>query len=205
MQRQHDHHLQLSHSNNLSDDDHQHVNKLIHGGMDYGHDSGSADLTTFLLNSHGKGFPPTEFKRTSADGNRTDTVDLTKIDSILKKNKFVGQFHSFHGIGFDPAEKLGNDGNLLHLPAYTSGSVNRNIALKYANFSPVGNVRHMLHVIHSPGSHGLYLGNNTFPDNEVLLPRNMTLKMFPNQPSEYHVGDARVKIWTAHRLNSMET
>jgi hypothetical protein len=206
MRKQHNATLQENHKKLLSVSDEDHLKKLISGGMDFGHDSGSSDITKFLLDSHRNLPYPTSFTRVPRPGATKrfpETVDLSAIDSVLKKTSFDGEFHSFHGIGFDPKQLMGSH-DILHLPAYTSGSVNRNIALKYSNFSPVSGTHHVIHMIHPHGSTGTYIGNTHFMDNEVLLPRNITLKLFPDHPREYHVGNKTVKVWAANRQSHME-
>jgi hypothetical protein len=201
MERQHDHHLQQSHDSNLTDIDKDHIQKLIIGGMEYGHDSGSADLTKFLTDAYKTRSKPSLFVRKHVKDVSVppDQIDLTKVDSALGKNTFADGFHSFHGIGFHPGKLVGNS-DMLHLPAYTSGSVNRNIALKYAKLSPVDGAHHVIHMVHPKDSTGVYIGNQSFHDNEVLLPRNLTLKIHPHESARYDVNGKPVHVWVAHRI-----
>lgn len=200
--------LNQHHVNNLTSDDRIHIGHLVVGGMMFGHDSGSKDINDYLFRSHQKMEYPNTFIRTKHPGlsaNIPDKhIDLTKIDSAIGKNDFGdSQFHTLHGLNFDPRNSIKDD--VLHLPAYTSGSLNRAIALKYSAMSPVDGTHHILHIVHPSYSKGIYVGNpSNLNDNEVLLPRNMTLKMPHKEPTTYDVSGKRVNVWLAHRMSHLE-
>lgn len=207
IEKQPDTHLQQEHLRNIPSAERGHIGHLISGGMEYGHDSGSSDVTKFLVDSYRKNrYSPDSFTRVPAYPGMNLSpinIDLKKIDGLLNQNKFSDTFHSFHGIGFDPA-KVSEHSSLLHLPSYTSGSVNRVIALKWAKLSPVNGIHHVMHIVNPIGSHGLYIGNNPFKDNEVLLPRNITLKLH-HSPQDFDVNGSKVKVWTGERQHHLET
>lgn len=205
--RQHDVHLQNEHRKNITPEDRTEIDHLISGGTHYGHDSGSSDVTKFLVHQYQnyRDKPDSFIRRPAHPGINAPSmkIDLHKIDGILGQNKFNGDFHSFHGIGFDP-DKVAEHSSLLHLPAYTSGSVNRSIALKWAKMSPINGTHHVMHIISPDNSTGLYIGNDPYKDNEVLLPRNITLKLHSN-PQDFDVNGNHVKIWTGLRQTHLET
>lgn len=201
MLHQHNQNLADTHDKNLSPDDLDHVHKLVYGGLDYSSETGSRDINSFLWNAHKAGDPPpTHFTREGNEYINTDHVNLTNIDHALKKNQFDEMFHSFHGLGFNPMDHMTNEKSLF-LPAYTSGSVNRSVAVKYASFDP-NKEKHILHMIHPPGSKGMYLGNTSFFDNEVLLPRHITVRI--QGGAKYDVHGTPVNVWVGHRFKQAE-
>ena len=203
MATQHNQQLASDHASKLTPLDMDHINKLVVGGMGHGHSSGSHDINDFLWKSHApRKLPPTSFTRTAVHPvtKPDEDINLTHIDEALRKTELPGTFHSFHGLGFNPADHL-TDQNALHLPAYSSGSVNRSIALKYASFAPNGE-HHVLHMIHPPGSKGVYLGNGHFLDNEVLLPRHITVNI--HGVKSYDVDGKKVNVWVGNRFKQAE-
>ena len=200
MDQHHDIRLQYQHRSKVTPDDHSEFQKLIVGGHEFGYDSGSRDVSDHLVQTYRDGKPmPSEFQRSPKH-----IVDLMKVDAALKKNTFDDIFHSFHGVGFNPSAQVQQDG-VLHLPAYSSGSVNRNIALKYAAMSPTDGQHHILHIIHPRASTGIYFGNEFYKDNEVLLPRHMTLQVHTSAPNKYLVDGKHVNVWVANRLSHLES
>lgn len=204
--QQHNSTLAQEHLDKLSDDEFNEIRKIHSGGIHFGYDSGSADVTKFLLDQHGKAQYPIEFHRTSHPSKNdqlSEHINLSVIDNGLRKNIFPSEFHSFHGVKFDPKDVI-KDRGVLHLPAYTFGSINRNIGLKWSRLnSPDEQEHHVIHMVHPAGSTGLYIGNQRFRDNEVVLPRNLSLHM-KMTPTSYKVGDKNVHIWQGHRQTDME-
>lgn len=211
MKTQHEDTLFHKHQLKLTGEDFDNIDNLVYGGLYAGHASGSRDVNDFLWQNHKeKKESPSEFVRTNTSHGDLDgdiTLNLNSIDSTIKKNRFEKPLITYHGIGFDPSEILDKN-KTIHLPAYTSGSLNRNIAIRYAKANMHNRNIHEMHIIqlkHPQQSTGLYLGNTeAFTDNEVLLPRHMTIRL-DTTPDKYQVGEHTVNIWKANRLLATET
>lgn len=200
MGSQHDRELERAHASNLTHEDHDNINALVYGGLEHGHSSGSFDINHALWNARKAGLEPPE-KIVRPDGD----VHLKSIDDTMTRNRFKHGIVSYHGIGFHPAEEMESK-SILHLPAYSNGTLNKAIAIRYANANQ--SVRglehaHVLEISHPAGSTGLYVGNNEFEDNELMFPRNITLHL-DKEPHIIESGGKRVHVWKAKRLSGME-
>lgn len=158
----------------------------------------SADLNKSLLKHSNEG---REHPKTFQDD--IHHYDLKKLDEEIAEHKLPHKLHVYSGVGFDP-QKLSSahpEGH-IHLPAYTSSSINKDIAREFASGAAFGKNegRHILHMELPKGHTGKYLGENSenYHESEFMLPRGMTIKVHPNPKKikrlgrEYHVHKATV-------------
>lgn len=111
---------------------------------------------------------------------------LSRLDNIT--NRPIGhKVTVYSGLGFNPKDHINEDGH-LHLPAYTSTSIDDKIARKFTN--PDSESRHMLKLDLSEHDKGAYIGHINSRDQkvggissekELLLPRGMTLKIHKSE------------------------
>lgn len=126
-----------------------------------------------------------------------NTHDIKGLDKAVGRNKLGHDLHVYSGVAFDPekAAKHHPEGH-IHLPAYTSTSVDKDIARNFAanqrnDKSHLGNseggkvMGHVMHVHLKKGQAGAFVGNksNFAHEHEFILPRGTTLK---HEHSETH-------------------
>lgn len=132
------------------------------------------------------------------------------MDEAIKHHPLEHDIHVYHGTSaFNPGEEAAKhkggihishdgkprktEGNKIHLPAYTSTSLDKNTA---QGFAGTGEGTHIIHVHMKKGQHGLYMGKNSHHDceKEMILPRDTKLKIHP-KPSRLSNG---THVWHAH-------
>jgi hypothetical protein len=199
--------LATEHINNLDGHHHQTVDAYITGGLEDGHDTGSKFVNDHLIKSHKMKKTPNKEFSFGEDPDFQKVLNIDHLDEALSKNKLDKQLTTYSGIGFHPKELM-KDGNLVHLPAYTSSSTNRAVALMYSK-KDKNNDYHVLQIKHPKGSTGLYLGDNEdltpFRQKEHISPRNITLKVNPEPEIHTDTLGNKVHIWKATRLLSKES
>ena len=191
------------HMKNINQQDHNVIGNYISRGKNFGHESGSKELNKNLieLNKQGKRQPSSfTYKPHTDDSYEQDPhiINLDHLDSALDKNKLTKKLTTYTGVGFDPVD-LRNE-HMIHLPSYTSGSLNRAVATKYTNPED----RHILQIEHDVGHTGMYVGNNKkitpFKDNEFIMPRGINIELH-HTPEEHEDTDGtKFKIWKATRI-----
>ena len=146
----------------------------------------SKHLNHALLDSHKNGAPLEEYHKSQ----------IKHLDDITHKP--IGkELHVHSGVGFDPREhfKEGDDHFHLHLPAYTSATIDKNMAKMFSNAKNPPE-KHILHVHMKSTDKGHYLGSRSMnpEEHEVILPRNTKLKV--NKTPEIHETDhGKYHIW----------
>jgi hypothetical protein len=135
------------------------------------------------------------------------------LDKIMKKPKIKTphDMHVYTGVSFNP-EHLKDNSGLLHLPAFTSTSIDPMVAKNFAMYHSKAKDDHMhLLKIHVPkGSAGLYVHSDTtnrihhisFAEKELLLNRNTKMQVH-HEPDLDTYGnlDKKIKIWHARLLH----
>lgn len=199
-----DEHAELAHEHALNLDSHHYhsVDAYITGGLEDGHETGSKHVNDHLINAHkAKRQPKKEFAF-GEDEDFQKVLNLDHLDDALSKNKLEKQLTTYSGIGFHP-QKLMKDGNMIHLPAYTSSSTNRAAALMYAKKDEDG-VHHVIQIKHPKGSTGLYIGDNEdfspFYQKEHIMSRNSTIKVNPTPEEHMDNMGNKVHVWKATRI-----
>lgn len=126
---------------------------------------------------------------------------VTNLDKAIDHHALTHDLHVYSGVGFHPGEEAAkNPNNHIHLPAYTSSSIDKEKASFFARDNKGD--QHLLHIHLKPGQKGLYLGDKG-KEREFLLPRNQTLKVHPKPervgsssnpylPSNLHVWHAEI-------------
>lgn len=132
--------------------------------------------------------------------------DIQGLDSAIHRNRLKHDLVTYSGIDWNPAEKI--QGGLLHLPAYTSTTLDKHIAYKFAtghvekSKTPTKDM-HIIRMINPVGSTGFYTHNDPVitqfdEEHEYVIPRGITVKINPF-PKIVSVGDKKLHIWDAHR------
>lgn len=135
----------------------------------------SFDLNATLIGRHHLDQPVTE----SVHGHHLPTLDRLTRKPIGRK------LSVFSGVGFDPQKEANSEG-LLHLPAYTSSSLVRDVGHDFAEMQrPAGaKMKHILHIHMEPHNQGIYTANHGHSfEREMLLPRKTTLRITKSEPS----------------------
>ena len=194
--------LAKEHKKSRTLEDRNALGNYISKGLNFGHDTGSSELNKHLINQYKENKPkPTNFTYVPKGHcymENSETMDLHHLDNAIRKNKLKAPLTTYSGIGFDPAEH--NTDNIMHFPAYTSGSLNRAVSTKYTK----PNNRHILQIDHKIGHTGAYIGNDSdispFNDDEFIMPRNIKVKIH-HTPEEHEDTDGtKFKIWKATRI-----
>lgn len=177
------------------------VHAYINGGLEDGDETGSFRVNDHLIKSHrAKKKPKTEFN--FGDKGYPLHLNLEHLDDALEQNKLEKPMTTYSGIGFNPEELL-KGGDQLHLPAYTSSSSNRGVAVLYSK-PDKDRTYHVLQIHHPAGSTGLYIGDrddfSPFSQKEHIMPRNTTLKINKNPVEHTDNLGVKMKIWKATRI-----
>lgn len=141
-------------------------------------------------------------------GDKIGEHSIPHLDEAVKHHRLNHDLHVYSGVGFHPGRKAAMDPeNKIHLPAYTSTSINKKTAVVFSKpLSEHGDARanHVLHIHLKKGQKGLYVGEHSAVGNEheYLLPRNTTLKVHPVPtilPRGSHFSNMEpVHVWHAH-------
>lgn len=125
--------------------------------------------------------------------------DIDGLDKATNKHSLEHDLHIYSGLSFNPHKELSkNKTGLVHLPAFTSTSVSKDIAFNYAKHNQTGGIKHILHIHMKPGDRGAYIDQHSVynGEHEMLLPRNTTLKVHPKPHIEEKDGHT-VHVWRA--------
>ena len=129
------------------------------------------------------------------------SFDSEHMDSAL--NHPIGhELHTYSGVGFD-VNKTANSDGILHLPAYTSTSIDKNVAKKFAHKGHRENhlsKRNIIHFHLQENNKGKYLGtdSNIHSEKEFTLPRNTTIKIHNLNNPEEHTSISGEKYHVYH-------
>lgn len=149
----------------------------------------SADLNRSLLDSHEKG---REHPKSFEDD--LHHFKLGDLDKELDEHKLDHPLHTYSGVGFDPQELASKhpEGH-VHLPAYTSTSIHKEVAREFASTARYGNPDRRKHIVHfelPKGQSGKHVGKNSENpfEHEFVLPRNTTIKVHPDPIEHKRLG-----------------
>lgn len=155
-----------------------------------------------------------QYKAGTEPGDTFENHNIGHLDDVVHERALRHDLHVYSGVGFHPGEEAAKDPEgKLHLPAYTSTSVNKTTALNFATdrFDSKGERHnHILHIHLKPGQKGHYIGERGYHGNEYefLLPRNTTLKVNPKPQSfpagSHRLNDYPVHVWHAHVVPNEE-
>ena len=158
----------------------------------------SRDLNNHLYKSHSPDATSYDFKdskkipyKNSKEFNTESMLHehmIKHLDSAADKSKTKKAFHTYSGIKFDPDKEASKHPDRhIHLPAYTSTTLDPNIAKRFAytrGGDESNNVHHVLKIKVKKGTKAIPVLDHTSyptPEDEVLLARNTTLKI-ANKP-----------------------
>lgn len=171
----------------------------------YRYTAASTELNRALFRAHKEGQEvPNEFHSPNNFHFKNVTHDLKGLDAAVGRNKLDHDLVSYSGIRWEPSDKIGPDGK-VHLPAYTSTTLNKDTALSFTAPNKDTQHKNILQITSRKGSTGIYTHNDpsmTFypSESEFLIPRKTTLKV--NPVPEVHEGGFH--IWHAERLHEEE-
>lgn len=142
---------------------------------------------------------PQSYKDAAARNKAAHDKHVANIDRHIHNSPLEHDLHVYHGTDrFHPGrEAAKNKDNKIHLPAYTSTSIHKDIA---RGFSVSGddndNGHHVIHIHLKKGQKAAYVGNNSTmaEEKEAILPRNTKLKIHP-EPTKLNDG---THVWHAH-------
>lgn len=193
--------LANEHVGNLNIDHYHAVRAYVTGSLNGTDTTGSYHVNKHLIESHKNVTQPTTHFKLGDDDFQQD-LHLHHLDDAINQNTHHEKFTTYSGLGFNPSHLM-NEKGMIHLPAYTSSSTNKETALVYAKPDDEYE-HHILQITHPKGSKGLYMGDNEdvtpFGQKEHLMPRNTTIKVHPT-PEIYHdVNGTSINVWKAIRL-----
>jgi hypothetical protein len=165
----------------------------------------SYDLNKSLIDKHND---PSDAWH-AADHDRMHGAHQSGLDKALANHKTPKDMHVYTGTAINPERfhEKGADHIKLHLPAYTSTSIERPIAESFAKKDDAStgdhefkNHHHMLRIHVPEGSQGVYAGKHShYPEEkEFTLPRDTKLHVNP-RPTTYHPTSSNrpIAIWHA--------
>lgn len=126
----------------------------------------------------------------------THEKSVKAIDNALTHSKLPHDLHVYHGTTtFNPGEEANKhpEGH-IKIPTYLSTSISKTEASAFAD--PSSENGHIIHIHMKKGQNALPIGGNSdhSGEEEVLLPRNQTLKVHP-VPTKLDNG---MHVWHAH-------
>lgn len=140
------------------------------------------------------------------------------IDDAVEQHKLHDDLHTYSGTHFNPGEIASqHPDNIVHLPAFTSTSLNRGVAASFSRSQGEVNGMSQHHVIHfnlKAGQKGAFVGHNSnvgeheqiswMPhEAEHILPRNTTVHIHPKPTTiTDHANNRQYHVWEAHVLDN---
>lgn len=174
----------------ISDEDRVHLKRYT---------TASRNLNTTLYNNHKAGI--------YSEG-VIDRHSLYGLDRATSR-PIQTNLSVYSGLKYDPepeikrAKRMTN--GVIHLPAYTSTSLDKGVAEQYAIPSGYGRSK-TLHIFHfhlDPEDNGVFLGrrHSVHPsESELLLPRNT--KIHIDGEEEHDANPLKLKIWHVKALKT---
>lgn len=147
----------------------------------------SSDVNKSLLSAHQKG---REHPNTFTDD--LHSYHLPTLDKELDEHKLTHPLNVYSGVGFNPQHLAAEhpEGH-IHLPAYTSTSIDKDIAREFASSAlKPSEGKHIIHMQLPKGHAGKYIGKNSenSHESEFVVPRNTTIKVHPNPQEIVRLG-----------------
>lgn len=163
-------------------------------------------LNTTLYQSHNLGakVPSTVKVKDNASDKAVDNVhDVSKLDDAIKAHPVPAKLHVYTGVGFHPGSIAAQHPERhIHLPAYTSSSIDPQIASQFAIHSQhhVGSKHaHMLHIELQKGHNATFVGEHSThtAEKEVLLGRHTRVQIHPEPEIHKNAQGNKVHVWKA--------
>lgn len=192
--------LNIDHTH--TDDDKTHI---------YRYTAASRPLNKMLYAAHQENKAPDT--RFPVSGNYNFTHNVPALDAAITRNKLKHELVSYSGVSWNPLNKITDFSNpKIHLPAYTSTTLDKKTALQFAKSNKKGNTQdiHILKIHHPEGSAGTYTHDDPSIthyelENEFITPRKTSLKI-ETTPHVFKDDDGNnVHVWTAHRMHEEES
>ena len=183
--------------NALMPEQKRHVMEYTSKGVFQGAETGSREINRYLIAQHRAGnAPPSKF--IYHDGHE---VNLDEIDNAIASVKLNQPLVTFSGIKYNPHDLMDGKSH-VHLPAYTSSSLDPRYAISYGHNS---SAVHMLAIHHRKHQSALYMaprsGLSAYSEYEILIPRNQLLHITIDESMHGTTSDGTpIKIWKAIRL-----
>lgn len=156
--------------------------------------------------------------REHATGTQSKSHFVDLMDHVTNSHKLPEDLHVYSGVKFNPDELASKHPDRhVHLPAFTSTSIQKEVAQGFANDTTHHEDEHEFthhHIIHfhlKKGQKGIFVGTNPDHDrdnqlsehpeeHEFILPRNTKIHIHPehdtyddnNESRTYHVHHAHV-------------
>lgn len=134
---------------------------------------------------------------------------INDLQDVVRSYRTPRDMHVYSGVHKDVVSGIldyTHEGPAhLHLPAFTSTSIDPDVAMDFAQAMDLHGIRHVLKIHVPQGSHGVYMhqdnsGNLHTREKEFLLHNGTKLHVHP-QPTEYFhpemSGHSFYKIWHA--------
>ncbi len=141
--------------------------------------SGSENLNSTLFDHAAKGTKAPDNIKADLWGGADSTINVPTLDKLIQKHKTQTPMTVYTGAHFDPSQ---HRDKILHLPSYTSTSVNPHVAkdfgIPFKHINPdTGNkhfIRHILRIEVPKGHPHLFTdpASEYHGQGEVILPRN---------------------------------
>lgn len=188
---------------NYTDNSRDINNYLIDKAKGVGHNAHLSDEHAALIKKYGNHENPDSWKHREALEKvrkiENSKAGIKNIDSAFDhKAKRKHDVYAFHGCGYwhPGKEAAKHPERLIHMPAYTSSSINGGVAAGFANevqkkpLRMTGRsdyVKHVLKIHVKPEHKAVYLGDNSlYPEeSEMLIHRGTNLKIHPT-PTVLH-------------------
>jgi len=139
------------------------------------------------------------------DGEKHDEevrgINIKTMDKAVTRNKLKHDLHVYSGVTWHPGNVAKQHPERhVHLPAYTSTSLDKSVAHGFATGDENNNT-HVIHFHLKKGQPGKYVEHHTENpgEQEFILPRNTTVKIHP-RPDRYEdaVSGQVTHVWHAH-------
>ena len=151
-----------------------------------------------------------DINRALIEKNKNHKNHIAQLSKAVSNSPLHHDIHVYHGTnGFHPGNeaKKHKEGH-IHLPAFTSTTIDKHMAHSFANFQHEDTKKtgHILHIHVKKGQHGKYIGShskNEHGDNEheMLLQKGLVLKVHP-KPKKLADG---THIWHSHIIHEDHT
>lgn len=124
------------------------------------------------------------------------------LDKALSKNKLAAPLNVYSGVRRNPGQLAKANGGKLHIPAYTSTTIDKDEARTFAHhgYGSEGKDHHIIH-FHLPAGHtGKYVDHHSANggESEFMLPRSTQWKINPKPDSYNNNDDTKTHVWHAH-------
>lgn len=190
---------------NYSDEEHKHLSNYANG---------SWNLNKTLLKHHLNRTTPPEIisGKEQRDSDHITGHHLNVLDHLTHRNLLSHDTSLISGLGWSPKHQMKKYGtNRLHLPAYTSTSLDAHTAMSFSkeNFGknrwPKGEDTHHHHIIFhmpkdSPAAWISGAKGHDMHEREFLLPRKTTIDLHPVPDTYKTEGGSHYHFWHTRNI-----